>query len=56
MAGMFIQIQLDAPHGTVDSGYSGHVYCGHSDKVATFPGTQYIDSIIFRLDIVANRI
>ena len=24
------------------SGYSGHVYSGHSDIVATFPGTKYI--------------
>ena len=42
--------------GTVYSGYSGHVYSGHSDKVATFPGTKSIYSFIFRLDIVANRI
>ena len=35
--------------------YSGHVYSGHSDMVATFPGTKYIYSIIFRSDIVANR-
>ena len=41
---------------TVYSGYSGHVYNGHSDIVATFPGTKYIYSIIFRSDIVANRI
>ena len=41
---------------TVYSGYSGHVYSGHSDIVATFPGTKYIHSIIFRSDIVANRI
>ena len=41
---------------TVYSGYSGHVYSGHSDIVATFPGTKYIYSIIFRSDIVANRI
>ena len=38
------------------SGYSGHVYSGHLDIVATSPGTKYIYSIIFRLDIVANRI
>ena len=38
------------------SGYSGHVYSGHSDKVATFPGAKYIHSIIFRSDIVANQI
>ena len=36
-------------------GYSGHVYSGHSDIVATFSGTKYIYSIIFRSDIVANR-
>ena len=41
---------------TVYSGYSGHVYSGHSDIVATFPGTKSIYSIIFRSDIVANRI
>ena len=41
---------------TVYSGYSGHIYSGHSDKVATFPGTKYIDSIIFRSDIVASQI
>ena len=41
---------------TVYSGYSGHVYSGHSDIVATFPGTKYIYSIIFRSDIVANQI
>ena len=35
---------------------SGHAYNGHSDIVATFPGTKYIYSIIFRSDIVANRI
>ena len=40
----------------VYSGYSGHVYSGHSDIVATFPGTKSIYSIIFRSDIVANRI
>ena len=28
----------------------------HSDMVATFPGTKYMNSVIFRLDIVANRI
>ena len=38
------------------SGYSGHVYSGHSDIVATLPGTTYIYSIIFRSDIVANQI
>ena len=37
---------------TVYSGYSGHVYSGHSDIVATFPGTKYIYSIIFRSDKV----
>ena len=41
---------------TVYSGYSGHVYSGHSDIVATFTGTKYIYSIIFRSDIVASRI
>ena len=41
---------------TVYSGYNGHVYSGHSDIVATFPGTKYIYSIIFRSDIVANQI
>ena len=39
---------------TVYSGYSGHIYSGHSDKVATFPGTKYIYSFIFRSDIVAK--
>ena len=29
------------------SGYSGHVYSGHSDIVATFHRTKYIYSIIF---------
>ena len=38
------------------SGYSGHVYSGHSDIVATFPGTKYMYSIIFSSDIVANQI
>ena len=42
--------------GTVYSGYSGHVCSGHSDIVATFTGTKYIYSIIFRSDIVANWI
>ena len=41
---------------TVYSGYSGHVYSGHSDIVATFLSSKYIHSIIFRSDIVANRI
>ena len=41
---------------TVYSGYNGHDYSGHSDIVATFPVTKYIYSIIFRSDIVANRI
>ena len=36
---------------TVYSGYSGHVYSGHSDIVATFPGTKSIYSIIFSSDI-----
>ena len=35
---------------TVYSGYSGNIYSGHSDIVATFPGTKYIYSIIFRSD------
>ena len=34
---------------------SGHAYSGHSDIVATSPGPKYIYSIIFRLDILANR-
>ena len=38
------------------SGYSGHVDSGHWDIVATFPGTKYIYSIIFRSDIVGNWI
>ena len=41
---------------TVYSGYSGHVYSGRSDIVATFPGPIPIYSIIFRSDIVANWI
>ena len=41
---------------TVYFGYSGHIYSDHSDKVATFPHTKYIYSIIFRSDIVASRI
>ena len=40
---------------TVYSGYSGHVYSGHSDIVATFPVTKYIYSFIFRSDIVARK-
>ena len=43
-------------HCIVYSGYSGHVYSGHSDIVATFSGTKCIYSIIFRSDIVASRI
>ena len=43
-------------HTTVYSGYSGHVYSGHSDIVATSPRTKYIYSIIFMSDIVANWI
>ena len=35
---------------------SGHVYSAHSDIVATFPGTKSIQSILFRSDIVTNRI
>ena len=41
---------------TLYSRYSNHVYSDYSDIVATFPGTKYIYSIIFRSDIVANRI
>ena len=42
---------------TVYSGYNRHVYSDHdSDIVATFPGTKYIYTIIFRSDIVANWI
>ena len=41
---------------TAYSGFSGYVYSCHSDIVATCPGTKYIYSIIFRLDIVASRI
>ena len=37
-------------YSTVYSGYSGH-----SDIVATFPGTKYICFIIFRSDIVARK-
>ena len=43
-------------YSTVYSGYSAHIYSGLSDIVVTFPGTKYIYSIIFRSDIVANRI
>ena len=32
------------------SGHSGQVYSGHSDIVATLPGTKYTLFIIFRLD------
>ena len=35
---------------------STFIYSGHSDIVATFPGTKPIYSIIFRSDIVANWI
>ena len=45
-----------ASPNTVYSGYSGHVYSGYSDIVATFPGTKYFYSIMFRSDIVASRI
>ena len=41
---------------TIYSKYNGHVYSGHLDVVATFPSTKYIYSIIFRSDMVANRI
>ena len=48
----------DGDDDTLYSGYSGHVYSGHSDihVLATFPGTKYIYSIICRSDIVAIRI
>ena len=46
----------DGDDDTVYSGYSGHVYSGHSDILATFSGTKYIYSIICRSDIVAIRI
>ena len=36
--------------------YTPDNYSGHSDIVATFLGTKWIYSIIFRSDIVANRI
>ena len=36
-------------------GYSGHVYSGHSDIVATFLGIKYIYCIISKLDIVARK-
>ena len=51
-----IVMSLTVHTHTVYSGYSGHVYSGQSDIVATFPGTKYIYSVIFRSDIVANRI
>ena len=41
---------------TVYSGYSGHVYSGLLDIVATSPGTKCIYLTIFRSDIVAIRI
>ena len=41
-------------HTTVYSEYSGHVYSGLLDKVATFPGTKYKYLNIFRPDKVAN--
>ena len=46
---------------TVYSGYSGHVYSGQSDIVATFPGTKYIYPVIYKVgysghsDIVARK-
>ena len=30
---------------TVYARYSGHIHSGHSDIVATFPGTKYIYSL-----------
>ena len=39
---------------TVYSGYSGHIYSGHSGKVVTIPGTKY-NHIIFRSNIVARN-
>ena len=39
---------------TVYSRYSGHIYNGHLGKVATFPGTKYIYSIIFRSEMLAQ--
>ena len=41
---------------TVYSGYSGQVHSGNSDIVSPLTGTKYIYSIIFRSDIVTNRI
>ena len=52
----YIVSSSSSSSSTVYSGYSGHVYSDHSDIVATFPGNKYIYSIIFRSDIVANRI
>ena len=40
---------------TVYSGYSGHVYSGHSDIVATFPDTKYIYYIICQVYICLPR-
>ena len=48
--------ELKRIQNTVYSGYSGHIYSGHLDIVATFPGTKSNYSIIFRSDIVATRI
>ena len=50
-----LQIDTDLT-STVYSRYSGHLYSGNSDIVASFPCTKSIYSIIFRSDIVANRI
>ena len=36
------------------SGYSGHIYSGHSDIVATFPGTKYIYSIVFKVTTISE--
>ena len=35
---------------TVWSGYSGHLYSGHSDIVANLPGAKYIHHIVFMSD------
>ena len=56
MEGSFSVHFVSFTFSTVYSEYSGHIYSGHSDKVATFPGTKYIYSIIFRSDIVARQI
>ena len=40
---------------TVYSGYSGHFYSGHSDRVATFPGTKYIYTVTAMDTVSMNR-